>query len=324
MATQAPSMTAAVEFAVHAPSVHNTQPWRWRVEPDAVQLFADRTRWLAATDPQGRDLMLSCGAALQHLQVALADMELGYLVDYLPDRDDEDHLATVRVVPGEPVHSDPAMARAILDRRTDRRWFDSRPVPSEHISLLFRRAAEHDSHLHRLDQPAMRSKLAAALEAAAQSQRSTFGYASELAMWTSRAAGAGDGVPVGSVPPPLPGRDAPPLRSFPRSGLAQPAVSTGSADAGTLLLVTSQRDDRRGQLRAGEAVSAVLLTATSLGLATTPLSQPIEVPETRDALRTMAASEHEFPQLIVRLGWPMPGAAPLPPTPRRRLSAVLI
>ena len=65
-------LTAAVEHALRAPSVHNTQPWRWRIRPDAVELHADWNRHLVATDPDRRDLVLSCGAALHHLQVALA------------------------------------------------------------------------------------------------------------------------------------------------------------------------------------------------------------------------------------------------------------
>ena len=85
----------AVERALRAPSVHNTQPWRWRVDDDAVQLHADWTRHLVATDPDRRDLVLSCGAALHHLLVALAARGLEADVDRLPDPDDTGHLATV-------------------------------------------------------------------------------------------------------------------------------------------------------------------------------------------------------------------------------------
>ena len=315
---------SAVELAVRAPSVHNTQPWRWRIDSDAVHLFADRGRQLPATDPEGRDLLLSCGAALHHLEVALSALAVACSVQYFPDPENRDHLATITVVPGAAAPVDAALAEAVLARRTDRRWFGPEPVPPDYLTLLTVRAAERGAHLHALDDATVHGQLAAALAEAARQQEATAEYAAELAMWSTRYAGARDGVPIGSVAPPLAGRDPSPLRSFPRSGLAQPKVPVGSADAGTLLLLTTPADDRRSQLRAGEAVSAVLLTATSKALATTPLSQVVERAETRRALRQVAAADDEYPQLIIRVGWPMPGAAELAATPRRPLSAVLV
>ena len=79
-------LTAAVEHALRAPSVHNTQPWRWRIRPDAVELHADWDRHLVATDPDRRDLVISCGAALHHLEVALAARGLTAQVRRMPDR----------------------------------------------------------------------------------------------------------------------------------------------------------------------------------------------------------------------------------------------
>jgi hypothetical protein len=72
--TRIPQLDEAVEHALRAPSVHNTQPWRWRIDTadGVVELYADRGRRLSATDPDGRDLLISCGAALDHLVVALA------------------------------------------------------------------------------------------------------------------------------------------------------------------------------------------------------------------------------------------------------------
>ena len=93
-------LITAVEHALRAPSVHNTQPWRWRITDDAVQLHADWNRHLVATDPGRRDLVLSCGAALHHLLVALAAQGLAVQVDRLPDPEDSGHLATVTVRPG--------------------------------------------------------------------------------------------------------------------------------------------------------------------------------------------------------------------------------
>ena len=111
-------LVTAVEHALRAPSVHNTQPWRWRITDHAVQLHADWNRHLVATDPGRRDLVLSCGAALHHLLVALAAQGVPVQVDRLPDPEDSGHLATVAVghgagpaadadaVPGHPPPAD--------------------------------------------------------------------------------------------------------------------------------------------------------------------------------------------------------------------------
>ena len=150
----------AVERALRAPSVHNTQPWRWRVdaEADAVQLHADWTRHLVATDPDRRDLVLSCGAALHHLLVALAARGLEAAVDRFPDPDDTGHLATVTLRPGAGLAADPALQRAIDRRRTDRRRMSHRPVPPEHLRLLDEHARRVGAVLIPVTDPATRQK----------------------------------------------------------------------------------------------------------------------------------------------------------------------
>jgi hypothetical protein len=124
------------------------------------------------------------------------------------------------------------------------------------------------------------------------------------------------------------GRSRPsPLRRLPGGGLRQPPQPTGqgaAADAAELLVLGTAGDDPDDHLRAGEAASAVLLTATRLGLATTPLSQALEVDEVRRAIRRDVLHSVEHPQLLIRVGWAPTGAAELPPTPRRGLSSVLL
>ena len=132
-------LITAVEHALRAPSVHNTQPWRWRIAGDTVQLHADWNRHLVATDPDRRDLVVSCGAALHHLLVVLAAQGLEAAVDRLPDPDDAGHLATVTVRPGTGPVADTSLFPAIDRRRTDRRRMSHRPVPADALAVL----AEH-------------------------------------------------------------------------------------------------------------------------------------------------------------------------------------
>ncbi len=152
-------LVTAVEHALRAPSVHNTQPWRWRITQDAVQLHADWNRHLVATDPDRRDLVLSCGAALHHLLVALAANGMPAQVERLPDVDNSGHLATVTVGSGTAHAADPSLFPAITRRRTDRRRMSHRPVPAEHLQELIEAARRAGALVLPVSGEAMRERL---------------------------------------------------------------------------------------------------------------------------------------------------------------------
>jgi nitroreductase len=321
----------SVEDALRAPSVHNSQPWHWRIRPDEVQLHADAHRHLAATDPDRRELVVSCGAALHHLRVALAARGLAAAVRRLPDPEDRHHLATVTVGGGacpSDAAADPALFPAIADRRTDRRRMSHRQVPPEHLRSLVDQAARSGATLVPVANPERRQQLVAAIADAERRLRLEPGYASELRMWTNRLQSSRDGVPAGNVAVRTVGTvDQSPLRRFGRAGLAQAVPRAGrgrSDDAAELLVVTTSGDDVLDHLLAGEATSAVLLAATRAGLATTPLSQALEIAAVRRRVRHDVLGVPEHPQLVIRVGWPATGAPPVPATPRRALRSVLL
>ena len=321
-----PSLTAAVEQALRAPSVHNTQPWRWRVGADSVELHADPDRHLPVTDPDRRDLLLSCGAVLHHLTVALAGAGVAAVVERLPDPEDSTHLATVSVGRGPATGAE--LFPAIAQRRTERRRMSHRPVPGELVADLAAHAARAGAVLLPVTGPEARARLVEMFRRAGQLQRSAPGYPAELRLWTHRLPGARDGVPAGAITRVRPGAGgAPPLRALPGGKLGQGAQQTGHGgadDAEEYLVVATAGDTVLDRLRAGEATSAVLLAATLAGLATTPLSQATEVPAVRLALGSSVLRVPEQPQLVLRVGLPATHADPLPPTPRRPLAAVLL
>lgn len=321
-----PTLARAVERALRAPSVHNTQPWRWRIGDRRVDLFVDRGRQLVATDPGGRDALISCGAALHHLRVALAHSGLATRTARMPDPEDRLNLATVTVTEGAFDATDAALFGAIARRHTDRRRLSHRPVPPELVRLLATAAGRECALLVPVEHAGRRDELLAALAEAARRQRWHPGYAAELELWTRRPAGARDGVPLSAIAHPPAGLSAAPsgLRPFPHAGLSQPLPPYGPPDdAAEFLVLATDVDDEAAQLRAGEALSAVLLTATREGLATTPLSQGTESDRARAAVRA-AVRIPEHPQIIIRVGWPATRATELSTTPRRDLRSVLL
>lgn len=320
-------LNAAIEKAVCAPSIHNSQPWRWRTGPGEVDLYADLTRHLPWTDPDRRDLLLSCGAALHHLRVALAEQNLGVEIHRLEDPDNEWHLASVRVRSDGANLTDAALASAISKRRTDRRRMSRRPIPDPLIHDLADLVAAEDAVLSPVSDTTTRMRLDSIINDAARAQSAAPGYAAELQMWTHRLVQSGDGIARRQLPENrFSGSTVSPLRPFPEGDLPQPPIPVGAgdgADAAELFAVVTAADDYRAWLRAGEALSALLLGATVRGLATTPLSQAMEIAETRDRVRRDILGAQGNPQILVRIGWPASTATDLPPVARRDIRTVL-
>lgn len=312
------TVRTVLALAGRAPSVHNVQPWRWRVTGRAVELHLDQERALPATDPDQRDLLLSCGAVLHHLAVAFAATGWATVIHRLPDPADPDHLATVTLVAHRPTDQEIAMSAAIRHRHTDRRRFGSWPIPPGCLGLLTERAMALGAIVRPVDD-AERARLVRAARAAARTHAADPHYRFETAMWSGRHGGL-DGVPARNTPPPRPG-DELPARVFAGADLVDPVQ--GDDHAEVLLLGTSS-DDRISRLRAGEALSAVLLTATNIGLATCALTEPLEIPAQRAELRSRMLGGTSYPQAFVRVGWAPTSNEPLATTPRRPVSALLL
>ncbi len=316
------TLRKAIALATRAPSVHNTQPWRWRVGAESVHLFADWSRQVAATDPDGRDLVLSCGAALHHLRVALAAFGWGTTVHRIPNPDDPAHLAAIELFSHEPTADEIGRAGTIERRRTDRRRMTSWPVPADDLRLLADVAAHEGALAVAVTDPVARFRLGGAIAQAAVIQENDPDYAAELTLWTGHGSGADDGVPAASIPAPQRGDGDVQMRSFPRGTLTQ---SPGKRydEKTSLVVIATSSDDLLSRLRAGEATSAALLAATELGLAASPLSQPLEIGGTRRMVRDEVLDGAAVPQLVLRLGWAPVSAQPLPRTPRRTVDDVL-
>lgn len=313
-------LEAAALASLRAPSVFNTQPWRWRIIGDTLELSADPGRGLAATDSDGRLLVISCGTALHHARTALAAAGHRTAVTRLPDPDRHDLLARIRVV--EPATADPetrAMADAMPRRRTDRRTYGDRPVPEDLLGELRHRVEAEGAFLH-VVRPDQVMTLAVAADRAAAAEQDDPAYAAELRDWSNRPAGSGDGVPAATAVQPSLRRV--PVRDFAPAGDAGLAAGGGHDRGAAYVLIFGRTDRPIDLLRGGEALSALLLTATARGLATEPLSESAEVAWGRTMLRGLLAGIGE-PYLAVRLGYP-DSPEPPPAAPRRDPAEVII
>jgi nitroreductase len=312
-------LTAAAEAALRAPSIFNTQPWQWRVDANTLELYADRDRQLTTTDPYGRLLLLSCGASLHHARVALAAAGWRVVVDRFPDPRDTDLLARIRLAaPAVPAAEDLAMSAAIRARRTDRRPFAEQPVSDAQLQDLVAAAESEGAQLHDV-RPNQMPMLAVAVAAAQAAEKSDDAYRSELLRWTNRPQWSADGVPqktgVTHVARRVPVRD---FVSAPDEGMA---VAPGGDHGARYLVIHGPGDEPKDWLGAGEAVSAVLLTAVSLGLGVAPISDVIEVEHPRALVRGLLPGPGQ-PYLIVRCGHCV-DATPIVDAPRREATEAI-
>jgi nitroreductase len=293
----AEALIAAAAAGGHAPSILNTQPWRWRVESGRLELFAEHSRQLPVTDPQGRHLMISCGAALHHARTALAAAGWSAHVTQLPDPDQPDLLATLTVTGRAPVsEATTRLAEAISVRHTDRRPVSETSLPDAHLNAIAA-AARAEAGLHILTQGQV-PELAAAVHRAAAVQADDERVGAELAYWTGTSAPTGTGIPAGVLPDrraqtTVPGRD------FGRTGTLP--IGSGHDRAAVYALLFGATDDPESWLRSGEALSAAWLTATTLGASVVPLCDVVEVAYTRQTLRHLLAGLG-CPHLVLRLG----------------------
>lgn len=308
----AAALAEAAATAGRAPSVHNTQPWRWRLTGDTLDLYADRSRQLTAADPARRLLTISCGTALHHARAALAAEGWAASVEAFPDPADPDHLARVTLTGRTDVTPEAMrLVQTIAIRHTDRRPVVDVSVSDEAFEILRQIASREHTGLHPLRAQDL-AELASAAAQAGEIGLDDPDQRAEMAYWIGGDRPAGTGVPDSAVPshPPQTGV---PVRDFGHPGTL--AVGPGHDRLATYAILFGRGDDPTDWLQAGQALSAIWLAATQLGLAVLPLSSVVEVTVTRERLRRIL-SHLNHPYLVLRLGLADPDQAGAPRTPR--------
>jgi nitroreductase len=307
------ALESAARASLRAPSVFNTQPWKWHLAGDVLELASDPALRLSVTDADGRLLLISCGGALHHARVALAAQGWRTDVERLPDERQPDLLARIRVTGRAP--ADPAAGRlvdAISRRRTDRRAFGERHLAEATLTRLRQVVESEGAGLYAVPEEHV-PYLAVAVDEAADVEYFDPAYRTELTHWTHRPVWTGDGVPPATAVEPA-------LRRVPMRNLlpdGSPGLLAGAGDdEGAVFVVLFGGGDRPiDLLRGGEAMSALLLEATAQGVSSAPISQAVEVAWPRELLRRLLSDTGE-PYLIVRLGY-VDSDEVLPVSPRR-------
>jgi nitroreductase len=315
-----------IELACRAPSVHNSQPWRWRVVDDGtVDLYADRRRQLPVSDPSGRNLALSCGAALHHGVVAAQALGLTAAVELMPSRGDENLLGRISLSVGTRTEAALESLQALEERCTDRRRLTSWPVPDSRLAGLAEAASGWGALVVPITDVTARFRAEELVKRALTLQAMNPRFADEQQKWI--APDGAEGIPLASASPPTRGR---PLSRPNRFASAHESEATAAAEAAGsientdgLIAICTAADDQRSWLEAGQALSALWLQATHDGLSLVPLSQVVEVDETRSALHQSVFDGLGRPQLLTRIGWSQVSRPPLDRSPRRPVADVM-
>jgi nitroreductase len=306
----------AADAGVRAPSLHNSQPWRFRLRAGSIEVLVDPGRALPATDPRGWAAHVACGAAAYNARLALA--VAGTPARTLVRPDHREPLLAARLSPGPTRPATPTEARlfaAVPRRHSNRQPFWAAPVPADVRGALVAAATAEGAWLELLVGMTSLSAVVEIVAAADRVLRRDEHYQAELADW-ARVIKAPDGVPVAAAATAAEPQDLLPQRAY---GGRRRAAGRDYEPEPLVAVLGGAGDTAADRIAAGQALQRVLLTATAAGLACSMVSQPIEVPAAREQLRR-ALHRHGAPQMLLRLGYGVPGS----PTPRRPLEDVLV
>jgi hypothetical protein len=293
-----PWLRRLLQQAMTAPSAHNSQPWLVRARGNVVELYADHSRAAPVVDPGDRELVMSCGAFLQHLKIAARHFGRQPHVSHLP-ADAPDALARVTFGASESInlHAE-RLFRAMSARHTSRVPFTDDAVDPFAVSLLTSAALAEGAQLVVLDDEVRKAELQRWIAAAEQLQWSDVQFRDEQAAWCHRGDDSNDGLP----------------------GALVSHDDEAPGHAPVLAALVTDGDDVGDWLQGGEALARVLLTAAAEGLAATFWNACVQVSTTRGRVRELLAVKG-VPQIVLGIGRP---SRPLASTPRRSIEEILL
>ena len=310
----------AVNVACRAPSLHNSQPWRWVADDRGLHLFVDPNRVMYSADRRGREAIISCGAMLDHFRVAMRAAGWRTHVKRFPDPTDRHLVASVDFIPADTV-TDAVRRRAdaILLRRTDRLPLAA-PPDWESLESVLRMALDNGvAHLDAI-RDADVPQLAEASQLTDALRLYDSAYHNELHWWTAPFEER-EGIPHSSLVSAAETERVGVGRTFPVVRHAERRPGIGE-DLSKVVVLSTDGDTREDALGSGEMLSRLLLECTTAGMATCTITHLTEMAASRHIVATLL-DRTGFPQVLVRVGV-APSIEQVPPaTPRRPLADVL-
>jgi nitroreductase len=307
-----------LEAATRAPSVHNSQPWRFVVGPRRVTVHADPARQLRVVDAPGRSLLVSCGAAVLNLKVAAEHLGFHPRVRILPATDDPTLVATLDFD-----HRHPRGGRladlypAVAARRTNRYPFADRRVPQSVLAEMIEAVDLEHAVLRVYDDAAEVDRVVGLIRTAELDAALTLpDAASERADWVgSRREGEGRPGRLARTSP----RQHPGSPPRPGAGRRPERERVPFETTPTIAVLSTMHDQRADWVRAGMALERALLVLTRAGVSASFMNQPVELPDVRWLLRSPLTGVGQA-QMLLRIGY----GPPVPPTPRRPLDEIVV
>ena len=303
-----------IRYAILAPSGHNTQPWKFSVSEDEIQVFADKTRWLRVCDPNQASLHIGVGCALENLLIAAEHFGYEHRVVYFPEAGHEELVAIVKLTPGgQPSpFRDASLFHAITARHTSRSTYNRRPLSKQNSNRLQQCCIEPGIWLDMIDDLESRRKVKDLL------------IRGHTIMMRDRAFRAETGYWVGQGIFNMPRLIARLVQfTFP---YVNPSIALTMMDSRLVMsaplvaVLSSTVNDRESQAKVGQVFERVCLAATMLGIRVQPMSATVDVSETKAQMTKLLPNPDGVPQHVFRLGYAEPVKTP---APRRPFSEIL-
>ena len=312
-----------LHYAILAPSSWNAQPWIFKLHGNTIKLFHDTERVQAHRDPLGRENIISCGAALCNLRIALRRFGFSEETVIMPPNSEENLVAEVTWKNTGEFGKDNKLFKAIQQRHSYRKPFSEEIVKPELIELFENAAKVYGCEFVPITINSTQMALAGMISEGDKDLGADLATRKEYASWVRSSGRSEDGVPgyamgntnaVAGILAPLTHRVFNYTDEFARGDQALTCATT------LLGVITSPTDTPSDWVQSGLAVERVLLSAAANGLQASFLNQPIPVVELRKRLQSLLGLT-DWPQLILRIGYP---TEPPKVTARRRLDDVVL
>jgi nitroreductase len=291
-------------WAILSPSPHNTQPWAWSVRDNVLELRGDYSRQLTVSDPDGRELIISCGSALEHLLLRIGLDGDAVRVDLTPDATDPHLFARVTVGEGAPYPNHPALVDAMQMRRTNRTSYHGDPMPDHLREQLTAACAEFGITAHWIRDDATRAALVDLIMTSDREQMKSSDFRHELSHWMRpKGSHSEDGMEADLLGQEGVAAYVAPLvvRTFDIGKMQAAADSKLTEGSPDIVVLTSEADDTAARMATGRGLARLVLTAMAEGRYSAYMNQPCEVPASRIRLAQLIGTDGH-PQLVVRLG----------------------